>query len=219
MSRYTAARTSLRTAAIMVVFTLIFTSLMSLTYRMTRPAIEASELAERMRLINEVLPPERYDNALLEDYVTIGPAPELGLSRDSRVYRARLEDAPSALILEAVAPDGYGGRIELAVAVSLDGRISGVRVTAHSETPGLGDYIDPRKDRERDNPWILQFDEVSFAQVPAERWRVRRDGGAFDYRIGATISASAVTRATGRALEYAIRHRDALFDAETGERL
>jgi Na+-translocating ferredoxin:NAD+ oxidoreductase subunit G len=217
--RYTAARTAMRTAGIMVVFTVLFTTLMSTTYRITRPTIEASQFAERMRLINEILAPGSFNNALLEDFVEIGPTPELGLDRGGRIYRARLDGEPTGLILEVVAPDGYGGRIQLAVAVGADGRITGVRATSHSETPGLGDYIDPKKDREKRRPWIGQFVGVSFDQVSAERWKVRRDGGVFEYRIGATISARAVTHATGRALAYANRHRQRLFDAKSGSSL
>jgi electron transport complex protein RnfG len=216
--RYTALRTSVRTAGIMMMFTLVFTAMMSTTYRVTRPAIESSQLAERMRLINEVLPPASYNNRLLDDYVELGPTAELGLDRGGRIYRARRDGEPAALVVETVAPDGYGGRIQLAVAVAADGRISGVRVTAHSETPGLGDYIDPRKDRDKTRPWISQFTGLSFADVAADKWHVRRDGGAFDYRIGATISARAVTHATGRALAFAVEHRDALFDAKAGTR-
>ncbi len=217
--RYTATRTSLRTAGIMLLFTLVFTALMAGTYRITAPAIEASELAERMRLINDVLPPENYDNVLLEDFVEVGPVAELGLDQGGRIYRARRNGEPAALILEAVAPDGYAGRIRLAVGVDTGGRLTGIRVTAHRETPGLGDYIDPKKDRERAKPWIGQFANISFAEVAPERWAVRRDGGAFAYRIGATISARAVTDAAGRALAWANERRDALFAAETGSRI
>lgn len=217
MSRYGAARTSLRTAGIMLLFALLFTALMSATYRVTRPAIEASEAAQRMRLINDILPPSSYDNALLDDYVLIGPTPALGIDRQARVFRAWRDGAPTALIVEAIAPDGYAGRIQLALAVSVDGRLSGVRVTAHAETPGLGDYIDPRKDKaSRAAPWITQFNGLGVADIPPQQWRVLRDGGVFGYRAGATISARAVTEATGRALAWATLHHEALFAADTG---
>jgi len=214
--RYTAASTSLRTAAIMMLFTVAFTAVMSATYDATRPVIEASAQEGKMRLINEVLPPGSYDNTLLDDFVAIGPTPQLGLDEGGRIYRARRDGAPAALVLEAVAPDGYAGRIQLVVAVSADGRVSGVRVVGHKETPGLGDYIDPRKDRNKAQPWIEQFGGVSLADVAAAKWTVKRDGGAFAYRIGATISARAVSRATGRVLEYATGNRDALFAAQAG---
>lgn len=218
-ARYTATRTSLRTAGVMLLFTVVFTAMMSGTYSLTRPTIEASRQAGKMRLINEVLPADRFDNDLLADFVDIGPTPELGLDSGGRIYRARKSGAPAALVLDAVAKDGYAGRIALAVAVDADGRLTGVRVTEHKETPGLGDYIDPRKDRNRERPWITQFNGVSFGDVSASQWHVKRDGGVFDYHIGATISARAVTEATGRALRYADRQRDALFSAPVGARL
>lgn len=219
IDRYSASHTSLRTAGIMVAFTLAFTALMAQTYRATRPTIEASEQEGKMRLINEILPPERYDNALLDDFVSVGPTPELGLDRGGQIYRARRSGEPSALVLEAVAPDGYAGRIQLIVAVDADGRVGGVRVTGHRETPGLGDYIDPKKDRNKTRPWIVQFSGLSLAEVTPTGWKVRRDGGRFAYRTGATISARAVTNATARALEYVAAHRDALFAAPAGARL
>jgi len=218
-ARYTAARTSLRTAAIMLVFSLLFTAAMAFTYQLTRPAIEASELEEKMRLINEVLPAGSYDNALLEDVVKLGPTPALGLDNGGVAYRAREAGEPVALVLEAVAHDGYAGNIDLVLAVTTDGRISGVRVTRHKETPGLGDYIDPKKDRNKERPWIGQFAGVAFTEVDPARWKVKRDGGVFDAHTGATISARAVTNATGRALEFAVTRRDALVAAAPGSQL
>jgi electron transport complex protein RnfG len=218
-ARYTAARTSLRTAAIMLVFSLVFTAAMAFTYQLTRPAINASELEEKMRLINEVLPPDSYDNNLLDDVVRLGPTPALGLQRGGVAYRARQGDKPVALVLEARAQEGYAGDIDLVLAVTVDGRLSGVRVTRHKETPGLGDYIDPKKDRNKERPWIGQFAGVAFTEVDPARWKVKRDGGVFDAHTGATISARAVTNATGRALEFAVTRRDALFAAAPGSQL
>ena len=53
-ARYSALRTALRAAGIMLVFTLVFTAMMASTYRFTRPAIEASMQEAQMRLIDEV---------------------------------------------------------------------------------------------------------------------------------------------------------------------
>ena len=86
-----------------------------------------------------------------------------------------------------------------------------MRVTDYHETPGLGDYIDPKKDRNKARPWITQFNELGFDKLPSEDWKVKKDGGRIDQMAGATISARAVTNATRRALEWAVAHRDALF--------
>lgn len=214
MSESTATRVSLRTAAILTAFTVVFTTLMAATYQATKTAIDASAEAEKMKLVGEVLPANLYDNALLADYVDVAPRAELGLAAQDdpvRVLRARQANAPAALVFEAVAPDGYGGRIRLILAVGADNRVIGVRVVSHKETPGLGDYIDPKKDRNKASPWIRQFDATGFGQVPAADWKVKKDGGRFDARAGATISARAVTNAVRRALQFADGQRDKLY--------
>jgi RnfABCDGE-type electron transport complex G subunit len=67
---------------------------------------------------------------------------QLGSEARRLVYVARKQGVATAVVLEAIAPDGYAGEIRLLVGIQADGRIAGVRVTAHKETPGLGDYID-----------------------------------------------------------------------------
>ena len=204
-------RISVRTAAIMLAFTLIFTALMAGTYRATAPMVAASALAEKLRLIGEVLPQTSYDNDLMADAITLPAQKQLGLDDETRLWRARRDGAPVALVLEAAAPDGYAGRIGLIVAVSADGRLLAVRVTTHKETPGLGDYITPKKDRNKARPWITQFNNLGFDTVPRDKWRVKKDGGRFDQMSGATISARAVTNASGRALAWAVENRERLF--------
>jgi len=204
-------RISVRTAAIMLAFTLIFTALMAGTYKLTAPMVAASALAEKLRLIGEVLPATMHDNDLMADAITLPPQPAIGLDDETRVWRARKNGTPVALVLEAAARDGYSGRIGLIVAVGADGRLLAVRVTEHKETPGLGDYIDPKKDRNKARPWITQFANLGFDSVPRDKWRVKKDGGRFDQMSGATISARAVTNASGRALAWTLDNRDKLF--------
>jgi electron transport complex protein RnfG len=204
-------RIATRTAAIMLAFTLIFTALMAGTYRATAPLVAASALAEKLRLIGEVLPPGAYDNDLMADAISLPPTRALGLDDETRLWRARKDGAPAALVLEAAAPDGYSGRVGLILAVAADGRLISVRVTSHKETPGLGDYIDPKKDRNKARPWITQFNGLGFDTVARDKWRVKKDGGRFDQMAGATISARAVTNAGGRALAWTMENRDRLF--------
>ena len=211
-------RISVRTAAIMLAFTSVFTALMAGTYSATAPLVAASALAEKLHLIGEVLPAGIYDNDLMADAITLPPQAALGLAEDTRLWRARKNGAPAALVLEAAATDGYSGRIGLLLAVKASGELLAVRVTEHRETPGLGDYIDPKKDKNKAQPWITQFGNLGFDRVPRENWRVKKDGGHFDQRAGATISARAVTNASGRALAWALEHRDQLFTLPANSR-
>ena len=211
LREHSAPETAVRTAVVLLLFVVVFTAALASAYLWTRSSILASAAEEKMKLIGEVLPRDRYDNDLLADTLVLPPTPALGLAESSTVYRARKAGQPAALVLEAVAPDGYSGKIRLVVAIHADGSVSGVRVIAHKETPGLGDYIEPKKDRKRARPWITQFEGRSLAN-PAERgWKVRKDGGEFDANAGATVTPRAIIKAVKGALSYAVAQRDMLF--------
>ncbi|HET7776697.1 MAG TPA: RnfABCDGE type electron transport complex subunit G, partial [Azospira sp.] len=162
-----------RTAVILFVFVIVFTGLLAGAYQWTLPSIQASATEEKMKLVNEVLPGSAYDNDLLHDTLALPPTPELGLDEGSTVFRARRGGAPAALVLEAVAPDGYAGKIRLILAVQADGQVAGVRVTQHKETPGLGDYVEPKKDKNKERPWITQFNGLSLATLAEKEWKVK----------------------------------------------
>ena len=119
----TAPRMAVRTAVILFAFVVVFTALLAAAYTFTLPAIEAAAAEEKMKLIDEVLPRSAYDNDLLKDTLTLGPAPELGLEAASTAYRARRGAQTVALVFEAIAPDGYAGKIRLLLAVAPDGTV------------------------------------------------------------------------------------------------
>ncbi|MDR0701866.1 MAG: RnfABCDGE type electron transport complex subunit G [Azoarcus sp.] len=206
-ARFPALRGALRAALGLAAFTLAFTALMAFTHYVTRDRIEAAAEAQQMRLIDDILPRDQYDNALLKDVVTAAPPANI-----KRIWRARRGGAPVGLVFETFANDGYGGRIELVASLGADGKLGGVRVAAHKETPGLGDYIDPARDPDKTRPWIEQFIGVD-ADLPPAQWAVKKDGGAFEHRAGATVSARAVTRALGQGSAWIAARREAIFAA------
>lgn len=209
--QFTATGMAVRTAAILFVFIIVFTGLLSGAYLWTKPSIEASAAEEKMKLVDEVLPRSEYDNALLDDTLTLPATPELGLTDPSTLYRARRGDQPVALVFEAIAPDGYAGKIRLILAIGANGQVAGVRVTQHKETPGLGDYVEVKKDKNKARPWITQFRTMSLAEVAERDWKVKKDGGRIDYYAGATVTPRAVSKAVLKAVKWAEANRDALF--------
>jgi len=208
---FTAQGMAVRTAAILFVFVIIFTGLLSAAYQWTKPAIEASAAEEKMKLIDEVLPRTEYDNALLQEAISLPPTPELGLADASSLYVARKGGQAVGAIFEAVAPDGYAGKIRLLIAIRADGRIAGVRVVQHKETPGLGDYIEIKKDKNKARPWITQFTNMALANVTDKDWKVKKDGGRIDHYAGATVTPRAVSKAVFKAAQWAAANRDRLF--------
>lgn len=203
-----ALREPLATALALLVFSVVGAALLAGAYTATRPNIDKSEQAEKLALVSQTLPRGSFDNDLIRDARPLPADPLLGLKRPGLAYPARQGGAATAVVLEAVAPDGYAGEIKLLIGIQADGRISGVRVTAHHETPGLGDYVDIAK-----NDWIRQFDGKSAHDPAAEGWKVRKDGGQFDSLAGATITPRAVVKAVHQALRYYEAHQAELSAA------
>lgn len=180
-------------------------------------ALTAERIATQERLVlierlEQVLPQARYDNDPLGDARTIRAQDVLGHDRPVRIFRARLGDSVSAVVLETVAPDGYNGDIHLLIGIDRDGSVLGARVLKHRETPGLGDPIEARR-----SDWILDFTGRALGDPPLARWTVRPDGGEFDAFTGATITPRAVTRALARALVlFETRREQWLNDAPWG---
>jgi electron transport complex protein RnfG len=182
--------------------------LLSLVHDATRERVSASERAQRALAVSRVLGAVAYDNDLLADRIDVQDPALLGSTKSVPVYRARSGGRPVAAVLEVVAPDGYSGSILLLVGVTPEGRLLGVRVLEHQETPGLGDAIEERR-----SDWIRSFDGRSLKSPPLARWKVVKDGGDFDQLTGATVTPRAVVAAVRNALLFVERQGPALFAA------
>lgn len=195
-----------KTALTLIAFAFVFTALLAYIFQVTKAPIEKSEAAARLALFRQIVPASMHDNDILKDTLSIAPSDLLGNTQPSIANRARINNAPAAIILEAIAHDGYSGDIKLLIAITYDGEISGVRVLTHKETPGLGDYIDIAK-----NDWIKLFNAESLTKTSDVGWKVKKDGGQFDYMAGATITPRAVVKAVHKALQYYEVNKLALF--------
>lgn len=76
------------------------------------------------------------------------------------------------------ASRGYGGPVQVAVALGPDGAVAGVRVLDHAETPGFADILDAS------SAWLAGFAE-----------------GGVDAVTGATVTSNAVRQAVAAAVE------------------
>ncbi len=197
---------ALKTAGLLIVFSIAGTWLLAYIYATTLAPIAKSEAEARLSLFRQIMPDSMHDNDLLKDAIKVGPDALLGNKEPIEINRAKINNKPAALILEAIAPDGYSGDIKLLIAIRADGTLSGVRVLAHKETPGLGDYIDILHSK-----WIKQFDNESLAKTALPLWHVKKDDGKFDYMAGATITPRAVVKAVANALQYFQINKNKLF--------
>lgn len=196
----------LRVGLILAGFAIGATSLVALTQSGTKQKIADNEKQTLLRAINAVVPANRYDNDVLNDTLVLPATEALHTTEDTIIYRARNQQQPAAVVLTAIAPNGYSGKIKLLIGIFADGSVSGVRVISHKETPGLGDKIDEKKAN-----WIFKFNNRSLKNPAENRWSVKKDGGEFDQFTGATITPRAVVSAIKNALLYFEKNRDQLF--------
>jgi len=194
-----ALRQARRSALTLLVFALVGTGLLAGTHLLTERTIKSNENAAKLSLISQTLPAGSYDNDPAASAITLPPGDAAALGNDgsAKVYVARQAGKPVAFVFETQADNGYGDPIRLLVGIDIAGKVSGIRVIAHKETPGLGDYIDSGR-----SEWLRQFDGK-----PADAaWTVKKEGGDFDSMTGTTLSARAVTGAVGRVVAYYREH-------------
>lgn len=176
--------------------------------RTTRPRVERNAQAWILERLDILVPPATRDNDILTDKLIARSPDLLGISRPVTIYRARKAGQPVAAVLHTIAPDGYRGPIELLVGIGADGRLIGIQVVRHHETPGLGDAFE-----NRNKDWLPKFRGLSLENPPQQRWAVRADGGEFDAFTGATITPRAIVKAVRRALEFYRAKQATLFTA------
>ncbi|NTV94416.1 MAG: RnfABCDGE type electron transport complex subunit G [Thiobacillus sp.] len=176
--------------------TLLTGAALAMADRATEADISAAKQRDMQQSLAQVLPGQ-YDNDLLKDTVKL-PGPD----GEVTVYRARKAGQVAAVVFQ-VQGNGYAGPVVSMLGVDRDGRILGVRVIQHKETPGLGDKVEPAKGK-----WIFDFDGKSLAGTPADKFAVKKDGGVFDQFAGATITPRAVVKAVKGGLDFFAAHRD-----------
>lgn len=167
------------TAALRIgLFSFIIVGMVSLAFNATKDKIAANEHQALLDSLQSVLDQNSYDNDLANDVMQL---------QGYSIYRARKSGAPVAAILSSTTPHGYNGDISLLIGIDISGKITGMRVLKHKETPGLGDKIEIKKSN-----WINNFKHKSINDMHSKHWAVKRDGGSFDQFTGATITPRAI---------------------------
>jgi len=132
-----------RNSLVLGLFAVVVTLALAGTQLLTREEIAAQRRAAEARAYSEILPPSRYDNALLDDVRPVEDRELLGLEQPGKILVARRGGQVQAVIVPATAPDGYGGAIGLIVGINADGSVAGVRVVRLAQ----GDPGARRQDR------------------------------------------------------------------------
>ena len=158
---------------------------------LTLPRIGDHLVADKLAMLAQVAPASLYNNNPLdssEEHTTPALAEPVVLMQATRDERLQ------ANILQLIVP-GWGGPLNMIMAVNPAGEVMGVRVISHKETPGLADKIERAK-----SDWITRFEGKSLTNTSEQQWKVKKDGGEFDQFTGATITPRAVVRGVHEGL-------------------
>lgn len=180
-----------RNSLLLGLFAAATAGVIATTFQATKSRIAIEERKAASAAFIEMVPKSQHDNEMLDDTLTLTLENSQALGFDERVTLniAKKNGKVVALILPAIAKDGYSGDIKLITAINRDGSLAGVRIISHKETPGLGDKIDTRK-----SPWVYSFNTLSLQNLPVTMWNVKKDGGHFDQFTGATITPRAIVK-------------------------
>lgn len=196
-----------KAGVMLAVFALISVLFIATTNTLTKDKIAENKARTLLQKLNEVAPQDSYDNDLANSKFILTKQ-DTGFDRDTPVYLATRNGKPVTAIFEVTTLKGYSGAITMLVGVnSNDLSISGVRITQHAETPGLGDKMETRKSN-----WVLGFNSKSLSNLKISGWQVKKDGGEFDQFTGATITPRAIVNAVKTTLLYAQDHMGDVFD-------
>ena len=199
-------RESVRAIALVAGVAAVAAAIMSVSHEISVERIAENQRQRLLQALQEVLGGTAHDNDLMRDRVFAMDVDLLGSPQPVEVYLASRDGVPVAAVFAPVAPRGFNGPISLLVGIDAGGTVTGVRVTGHRETPGLGDRVEIDK-----SAWITGFDGRGLSDPPLSGWSVVRDGGEFDAFTGATVTPRAVVRAVRDTLIFFQQNKDGLF--------
>lgn len=104
-----------------------------------------------------------------------------------------------------VSTRGYSGQIRLLVGVANDGKITGIEVLEHNETPGLGSKIKDIGYKQTEPEFLRQFKGKTAGELVFVKSRQMRGVQAISQ---ATISSKAVTEGVKKSIEEFFLSKD-----------
>lgn len=163
----------LRLTLTLLLITAVVAGLLAFVNELTAGRIDELTRQKAEQAMREVLP--------AQDYTPLDAALPQGVTE---AYCAG-----DAGYVVRVAPNGFGGAIDLMVGVRADGTVNGVAVIAHSETASLGANCTREEFR------------AQYAGG-AGPFAVGQDGGTIEALTGATVTSRAVTDGVNAALDF-----------------
>ncbi|MFC1714317.1 RnfABCDGE type electron transport complex subunit G [Candidatus Poribacteria bacterium] len=206
------------TVMLVVVLTLVcLISALALAFvnNLTEDRIAAQKLAAKLRAVEEALPRDdlQYDNNPSQDISSISEWKE----KDGTAKEIYLGKRGGEIIGAAFTSvgSGYGGFITVMMGVAPDGKVTGIEIIEHLETPGLGANIESPKlfknqFRGKHPPeGKLTVVKAGMAKEDNKDWEV-------EALTGATVSPRGVVQAVNDGLAMFRKYKDQILTSKGG---
>ncbi len=162
-------------------------ALLALVFNGTKETIEIQLLKNvKEPAVKKVL--EGAENDLIADRKIV----KISAKEEVIVFIGKKDGKNWAFAFEAMGKGGYGGDIGVIVGFEFNNDIiTGIGVTTHKETPGLGEKVKTQE----------SFSKQFSKKALDTNFNVDKDGGDIDAISGATLSSRAVSNAVRSALK------------------
>ena len=194
--------TMLKNVLCLFIVTLVAVFLLAVVYQITKEPIEAAEEQAKADVYAAVFVDATGFNELdgADDYIT--QSADILAENDITTCTidetlVAVDDSGETLgyVIAATSSSGYGGDIQIAIGVSLDGTITGFDVISNSETAGLGA-------KSTEDEFTDQFDGLSANSLISFTKTGATADNEIDAISGATITTTAVTEAVNSAIIF-----------------
>ncbi|QCI19698.1 MAG: electron transport complex subunit RsxG [Buchnera aphidicola (Brevicoryne brassicae)] len=186
----------LKNAFLISFFSVISISSTIFINKITKIKIASQKEEERKFLLEQVLSPTVLNQFEIKLYQIKNKS--LGNDKNHNLWLLlNKKKEARAAVIETTAPDGYSGSINMLVAAYLNGKIIGVRVLDHQETPGIGDKIELAI-----SDWITKFSNMYISSPEDKDFLLKKYGGKIEQFTGATITPQAVTNSVKRTVIF-----------------
>jgi electron transport complex protein RnfG len=192
---------SIRMIFIMTLFSALSALALAAFNRHTQPIIKAAQKSALVgrqikKVVTDLASPDPckpskagFDNDPANDSVCIG---------GTEVFRCKKSGKSVGYAFKTIGENAYSGTLTCLVGITPDGKVTGLEIVQHKETPGLGAEATKCE-------WRRQL----IGKKPSEiNWSVKQDGGDVDAISGATITSRSVINCVTKAHEFAAAHKD-----------
>lgn len=186
----------MKNTGILLAITVVAGLLLGLVYQITKDPIAAQEAKAKQEACKEV-----FADAAAFEAVEVTPVEE-AVWKDAGYAQETIDEVMCAndasggvlgYVITVTTKEGYGGDIQFAIGVRMDGTMNGMSILSISETAGLG----------------MRAEEVlkpQFADKTVEKFEYTKNGATSENQIdaisGATITTNAVTNGVNAGLYY-----------------